>query len=101
MRGGACLRLVFFSGHIFFAAPSPLSLLLFRFVDVSISSMLFLIFFLDFFGAGVAGVLGVAGFLGVTAIVAGAAGDSVVVVFAAAAGGFDADFAGVGALVCF
>ena len=27
-----------FSGHIFFAAPSPLSLLLFRFVDVSISS---------------------------------------------------------------
>ena len=103
---------VFFSGHIFFAAPSPLSLLLFRFVDVSISSM-DLFFFLVFLGdgAGVAGVLGVAGFFwvvsffGVAVIVAGAAvavivadaaSDPVVVVTAAAAAA-----ACVGALVCF
>ena len=66
----------------------PLSLLLFRFVIVSMSSVflfLFLVFLGD--GAGVAGVLGVAGFFwvvgffGVAVIVAGAAGDSVDVLF--------------------
>ena len=104
----------FFSGHIFFAAPSPLSRL-FRFVDVSISSMdlFFFLVFLDD-GAGVAGVLGVASFFRVVSFfgVAGAAGDSVVVLAAAAATGgsvltaaaADSVFAAVarvGALVCF
>ena len=66
------------SGHIFFAVPSPLSLLLFKLTLVSISSGAFgLFFFFCFFGdvfvaadgadvtgAGVAGVsvAGVAGF---------------------------------------
>ena len=118
-----------FSRHIFFAAPSPLSLLLFRFVDVSMFSIV-LFFFLVPLGDGAAGVLGVTGFLwavGFFGVAAGdcvvvldaaadtvgsvdvvAAGDSVVVVVAAAAaaaaGGSDvvvAAAAGVGALVCF
>ena len=52
------------SGHIFLAAPSPLSLLLFRLLVVSISSIGFaFVFFLCFLGevagAATAGVFGV------------------------------------------
>ena len=53
------------SGHIFFAAPSPLSLLLFRLVVVSISSGwlgfdFFFCFLGEVAGAATAGVFGVA-----------------------------------------
>ena len=52
----------FFLGTFSWLAPSPLSFLLFRFVDISISSYV-LVFFFVFFGDGAVGVLGVAGFL--------------------------------------
>ena len=67
LRGGACLRL--FRAH-FFAAPSPLSLLLFKFVLVSMgvcSGFFFFVFLGDAGDAivvGVAGDSGTAGFLG-------------------------------------
>ena len=71
-----------FSGHIFFAAPSPLSLLLFKLVVVSISSVWFAGFlffiFLDVVDAVVANgtvavdVVGVAGVADIFGVVLGA-----------------------------
>ena len=49
------------SGHIFFAVPSPLSLLLFRFTLVSISSGAFILFFFLCFLGDVKGTVGVFG----------------------------------------
>ena len=57
------------SGHIFLAAPSPLSLLLFRFTLVSMSSICCLFFFLFFFGD--IGCTAAAGVFGVTVDVVG------------------------------
>ena len=74
----------FFSGHSFFAAPSPLSLLLFRFVVVSISSTGLAFFF--FLGDGAAGVLGVAGFFWLDGVFFGVVADDCLIAVAAAAG---------------
>ena len=85
------------SGQIFLAAPSPLSLLLFRFTLVSMSSICCLFFFLFFFGdiggTAAAGVFGVA-----VDVVGGAAGFCVFGVGVAGVGdtGAGADVTGAG-----
>ena len=103
------------SGHIFLAAPSPLSLLLFRFVLVSISSgwlgLFFFLFFLRVGNAGDAGGTAAAGVIGVAVDVfgdaagvcvagAGVAGAGVVGGSGVAAAATAADDDG-GALICF
>ena len=100
------------SGHNFFAAPSPLSLLLFKLVLVSISSWLADFFFFNCFvavgdtgdadDAGVVKVAGVSGTFGEVAVF-------LVAAFVGAFVGVDAGVtddsavaaAGDGALVCF
>ena len=72
----------FFSEHIFFCGPSPLSLLLFKLVVVSISSVWFAGFFFFIFldvgdavvanGTGAVDVVGVAGVAYVFVVVLGA-----------------------------
>ena len=87
----------FFRAYFFLAAPSPLSLLLFKLelVSIGISSVDF-IFFSDFLGVGDAGD---ADFTGVDGVfgVAGTFGDAGVFIGSGVAG----HSGGGGALVCF
>ena len=97
LRGGACLRMGFFRAHFFLAAPSPLSLLLFKFglVSIGVSSAGWLacfVFFLGLLDVGIVGDTGVAGDASVTHV-AGVVGTTVV------AG--DAGVAGTADVPCF
>ena len=77
----------------FLAAPSPLSLLLFKLAFVSIGVSVDFVFFLDFLGVDGAVFTGVVGFSGIF-------GDDSIFIGSGVAGG-SGTVGGGGALVCF
>ena len=85
-----------FSGHIFLAAPSPLSLLLFKLAFVSIGVSVDFVFFLDFLGVDGAGDAVFIGVVGASGIF----GDDSIFIGSGVAGG-SSTAGGGGALVCF